>query len=88
MVLQSGIVCCARCWCAMVRNDGVTQNVVWFEISNHNSGTPYHIIFTSNIFRVYIFIIPPDHISYGVMWNVLQWQTDVGCCALFIPMRM
>ena len=32
MVLQSGIVCCERGWCDMVRNDGVTWNVVWFGI--------------------------------------------------------
>ena len=39
MVLQSEIVCCERCWCDMkllcdmVRNDGVTWNVVGFGIN-------------------------------------------------------
>ena len=31
-ILQSGIVCCETCWCDMVRNDGLTCNVVWFGI--------------------------------------------------------
>ena len=40
MVLQSGIVCCERCWCDMkcaiwrLRTDGVTWNVVWLRITS------------------------------------------------------
>ena len=50
--------------------------------SNHISGTVHHT--TSHI-------IPRDvedkcGVEFGVMWNVLQWVPDVGCCALFILM--
>ena len=41
---------------------------------NHISGGAHHTITTSHITPHFTYLIPPDHTSHDMMWNIMQRQ--------------